>query len=261
MLAFPEHASGFPCLLQLYQDVTQGQRSATQPATRQTLFGGTQSAVATSTAGLRAKLSPTLATTKDWTRVQRKVLPKYLFVLDAFTAVQLLQCLVRLQPPVVRSLQAAAPPTDSSSDRRALNSSTVSPADSATIRLQHEESQTDQQALPAHHQQQLHARDGPSLNQLAQLPTSISGAITGAIPGLWPAPPLTATQLATADAAARGRSYLSAADERRDFDLMLAAVLIVLAPKLSQWPFAVLAKAMCCVGQLQLQQENFLEVR
>lgn len=99
------------------------------------------------------------------------------------------------------------------------------------------------------------------MDQLAQLPTSISGAVADGIPGLWPAPPLTPTQLAAADAAAMGRSYLSAADERRDFDLMLAAVLIVLAPKLSQWPFTVLTKTMCCVGQLQLQQENFLEVR
>jgi hypothetical protein len=42
---------------------------------------------------------------------------------------------------------------------------------------------------------------------------------------------------------------------------MLAAVYAVLAMKLPQWPFAVLAKVLGCAGQLQVQHEAFLQVR
>lgn len=212
---------------QFYQRVLSADwQQAQKPASRQPLFAQTHAAAA-STAALRAKLCPALDTTQDWTRVQRKLLPKYLFVLDAVTAVHLLQCLARLQPLLATHHQQR---------------SSTCPAD---------------QPQPANSQQQ----QGPSLDQLAQLPTSIYAAIAGPHPGAWPAAAPTHAQRAAADAVAGARGFPSTAAARDQFDVMLAAVYTVLAVKVTAWPFGVLAKLLACAGQLQLQHQGFLQVR
>lgn len=177
--------------------------------------------------------------------MQRKLLPKYLFVLDAVTTVHLLQCLVRLQPPAIHCQHSSSSPADQQQS------------------LPPQEAVTSQQTVTAPHAaaSRQHPQQGPTLDQLAQLPTSIYGAITGPQPGIWPAAPPTQLQQSAADAAAVARGFAVAAAARSDFEVMLVAVYSVLAVKLSQWPFAVLAKVVACAGQLQLQHQGFLQVR
>jgi hypothetical protein len=187
--------------------------------------------------------------------VQRKILPRYLLVLDAVTAVHMLQCLARLQPPSVHASQQ---------DSHFIQESTDSGLDGeGQVLLQ----------LPTGHQQlvqprQQHARgqqpsqhiQGPSLDQLAQLPTSIYAALAGSGPGVWPMPTLSQAQLAAADAAAVAAGFASATAARADFELMLSAVYTVLCAKLAQWPASVLVKLLSCAGQMQLRHEGFLLV-
>jgi hypothetical protein len=223
-----------PCLKQFYLRVlTTDWQQAQKAASRQPLFAQSQPAAA-STDALRAKLCPALDTTQDWTRVQRKLLPKYLFVLDAVTAVHLLQCLARLQPLLGPGAHQQV--------------SSTCPADQP-------------QLTNSLQQQQQQQQQGPSLDQLAQLPTSIYGALAGPTPGAWPAAAPTHAQQAAADAAARARGFPSTAAAREAFEVMLAAVYTVLAVKVTGWPVGVLAKLMACAGQLQLQHQGFLQVR
>jgi hypothetical protein len=253
-------------MLQFYQKVISGQ--APQPhSTRQPLFKQPQAAVSSSPA-LRAKLCPAFDTTQDWTRVQRKLLPKYLFLLDAVTAVHLLKCLVRLQPPAA-SLAEAPLPDSTSIPVGQVHAGTMLAQQGSGVAASTGAQHT---ASPAHQQQQsVQSSPGPqqlqqpvrypSLTQLAQLPTSIHAAIAGPIPGVWPAAGPTTTQQAAADQAAGARGFTNAAVARAEFEVMLAAVYAVLAVKLAQWPFAVLVKVLGCAGQLQVQHEMFIQVR
>lgn len=252
-------------VLQFYHKIISGQ--APQPSsTRQPLFKQPQAAISSSPA-LRAKLCPAFDTTQDWTRVQRKLLPKYIFLLDAVTAVHLLKCLVRLQPPAV-SLAEAPLPDSTSIPVGQVHAGTMQAEQgsgvAADMSLQHTARSAHQQPVqplqnpPLKLQQPVRC---PSLTQLAQLPTSIHAAVAGPIPSIWPAAGLTAAQQLAADQAAVARGYANAAAARAEFEVMLAAVYAVLAMKLAQWPFAVLAKVLGCAGQLQVQHKAFLQVR
>lgn len=194
--------------------------------------------------------------------MQRKILPKYLLVLDAVTAVHLLQCLARLQPPSVNAAQqdsCISHATDSRLDEQ------------AQVLLQpqtgHQQQQQQQQLLQQRQQPSEGENSppqhiqGPSLDQLAQLPTSVYSALAGCTPGVWPVPAFSQAQQAAADAAAVAAGFTGAAAARAEFDLMLSAVYTVLCAKLAKWPVSVLVKLLSCAGQLQLQHDGLLQVR
>lgn len=238
---------------QLYQAVIAGER---HPSPRRPLFGGpnataTAGAGAAATAALHAKLCPSLNTTSSWTRVQRKLLPKHLFVLDAVLSVHLLQCLVRVQPLRVQISQAADAVSPTDDDNSSSNSSTSTAGD-------HPQQQQRQLAL---------VQDAaPSLRTLAQLPTSIYSTIAGPPQlgsSMWPAEGHpTPAQASAAVTAAVAAGFTDAAAARAEFEVMLGAVYTVLGTghKLAQWPASVLVKLLCCAGQLQLQHPVFLQV-
>jgi hypothetical protein len=242
-------------LLQFYQQLVAGTwpgLPSNQQRHRPCLFAadaGTQSAAPSSAGapGVCRKVQPILRTTQRWTRLQRKVLPKYLLALDDQTSVLLLKCLTRLQPPLV---PAAAQQSVTSSRSGLVREGFTTPTQ-------------------PHQQQQCGAQI-----KAAAVPTSINGAIrhrlgAAALGAAAAAAAAAAASnaagdslggAAAADVAAVARGFTSAADERSQFDLMLAGVCAVLQQKLGAWKDRRLVEALCWLAQLHTYHEAFLQV-
>lgn len=252
---------------QLYLDVANGLHPTHQPA-RSRLFSQTSNA---STAALRSKLCPSLTTTNDWTRLQRKLLPKYMFVLDAVTAVQLLQCLARLQPPVVQAAHYSSIWQDTVTSAAAVQ--VKQHAGIPALHDGHQPVTVEGDEHPAWQQHrlkvarqhinrlQIQPATCPSLDLLASLRTSNYVSLAGPVPGCWPAAPANSTQLAAAQAYAITKGFPDVATARQEFDLMLTAVYTVLGPKVARWPFSVQLQLLRSAGHLQLCHQTFLQVR
>jgi hypothetical protein len=234
------HTSWSP--LQFYQQLVAGTwpgLPSNQQQQRPRLFAAdvdTQLAApsAAGAPGVCRKVQPTLRTTLRWTRLQRKVLPKYLMAFDDQTSVLLLKCLARLQPPLVPTTAEQEVATSSG---RVLTREVP--------------------GLPQQQQQQRLQLTA------AALPTSINGAIRHRLNAA--AASATATGdspdgAAAADVAAVARGFASAADERAQFDLMLAGVCAVLQQKLPSWGDRRLVEVLCWLAQLHTYHEAFLQV-
>jgi hypothetical protein len=245
--------------MQFYQQLVAGTwpgLPSNQQRQRPRLFAadaGIQSAPPSSAGapGVCRKVQPTLRTTQRWTRLQRKVLPKYLLALDDQTSVLLLKCLTRLQPPLV---PAAAQQSVTSSRSGLVREGFTTPTQ------------------PQQQQQQCASITA------AAVPTSINGAIrhrlgtavaaaaaataeaAAAAAAASNAPADSLSVAAAADVAAVARGFASAADERSQFDLMLAGVCAVLQQKLGAWNDRRLVEALCWLAQLHTYHQAFLQV-
>jgi hypothetical protein len=185
--------------------------------------------------------------------LQRKVLPKYLLALDDQTSLLLLKCLARLQPPLVPA-PAARPGQQqvaSSSNHLLVLPEQLQQGSATSGAWQHQQQQLQQQRA------QLTA---------AVVPTSINGAIrdryllTSSSALLAAASIAPAADAAAADVAAAARGFASAADERAQFDLMLAGVCAVLQQKLPAWSDRRMVEALCWLAQLHTYHEGFIQV-
>jgi hypothetical protein len=167
----------------------------------------------------------------------------YLLALDDQTSVLLLKCLARLQPPLVPAAAAAAAQDLVTSSSSGLAGEVLT--------------------TPTHQQKQQQCAQPTA----AAVPTSINGAIrhrlsTAAMgaAAASDAPGDSLSGAAAADVAAVARGFASAADERAQFDLMLAGVCAALQQKLGAWGDRRLVEALCWLAQLQTHHEAFLQV-
>jgi hypothetical protein len=186
---------------------------------------------------------PTLKNTTSWTRLQRKFLPKYLFVVDDVAAVQLLKCAARLQPPIIASLQPGGEAV-----------STI-----AGVAAQADQDATPQAEPPHQHnwqpQQWLSAATG--------LKTSINGSLQRRYAASASSSSNAAIKdsLTALDAAAAARGFQTAVDERAEFELMMSAVYAVMADKLQGWHQSCVMQLLPYSAQLQIRSEGFMQVR
>lgn len=221
--------------LQFYQQIVEGKATKQHPAPkRKLLFQRPQSVKAqVITPALLRKVVPAIVHTRHWPRLQRKILPRFLFVLNESAAVALFRTLVALQPP--SSPPSAVVPTS--------EPGTVSPA--------YSNAKAGDQQVPA-----------TICHTAYAAPSSITGAFRRRHQLSLPST-TAASDPAIIDAAAVARGFKDAWDERRQFSLMLEAVYVVLQDKLEQWQGRRLIKLLGYAAQLQVQlppPQTFMQV-
>lgn len=235
--------------MQFYERLAAGVGpGATPPQQQKTLLFPSNSHATAATPGLKRKVCPAFRTTTDWTRLQRKVLPKFLLVLDDEIGVLLLKSLARLQP------QGVDGATHGSTAGLSAAGETSSEPQDQQLQQRKERQTAKHQLIP------------PQRLTAAHIPTSITGALTfrhkAAATAVAPAAAAVAASGAkiAGDAGTVSRGFVSAADERAQFELMLSAVYAAFQHKLQHWQVRRLVKALGYAAQLQLYHHGFLQV-